>query len=172
MRITILLAALVLLFIQPVLAVVAIPQSKVPADKPPREFYSKGKGTMGLIAGLTLGPIGWGGVCLVSHNRTQRAKAKQGCIIWTKVVVTTAFIWLIVLAGKNSSSGSGSSSRSGSRGGSGSGSRSGSSSSGGSHGNKFPDLSNLNIPSGGGQVHKVRKPDEQVIAELPLFLQP
>jgi hypothetical protein len=164
MRITFLLAALFLLFIQPAFAVVAIPQSKVPTEKPPKVFYAKGKGTMGLIAGLTLGPVGWGGVCLVSHNRTQRAKAKQGCIIWTTVVVTTALIWLVVLAGKSGSSGHGSSSRGGSR--------SGSSSSGGSHGNKFPDLSNLNIPSGGGQLHNVHKPEEQELSELPLFLQP
>jgi hypothetical protein len=163
MRITFLLAALVLLFIQPAFAVVAIPQSKVPTEKPPKVFYSKGKGTMGLIAGLTLGPFGWGGVCLVSHNRTQRAKAKQGCIIWTEVIVTTALIWLVVLAGKSGSSGSGRNSGGGSRG--------GSRGSGGSKSNNVPDLSNLTIPSGGGQAHKVRKPEEQVLSELPLFLQ-
>ena len=157
MRITILLAALVLLFIQPAFAVVAIPQSKVPTEKPPKVFYAKGKGTMGLIAGLTLGPFGWGGVCLVSHNRTQRAKAKQGCIIWTTVVVTTALIWLVVLAGKSGSSGSHhSSGSSGSKG----------------HGSNAPNLSGMDLFSGNAKQVNPRRPEEQEFSELPLFLRP
>lgn len=157
MRITFLVAAIVFFSIQPALAVVAIPQSKVPADKPPREFHSKGKGTMGLIAGLTLGPFGWGGVCLVSHNRTQRAKAKQGCIIWTEVVVTTALIWLVVLAGKSGSSGS---------------HRSGGSSGSKGHGSSAPNLSNVDLFPGNAKQGKPRRPEEQDLSELPLFLQP
>src|ERR1700729_1313075 len=70
-------------------------------SKPPKELYSKGKGTVGLVSALVLGPVGWLGVRLLSRNKTQRKKANKGLAIWGTVVVTTAFIWLIVLACKD-----------------------------------------------------------------------
>src|SRR5580692_5132439 len=94
--------------------------------------YDKGKGTVGFISGLLLGPVGLGGVYLFSHNRAQRKAAKKGCVIFGMVVVTAAFCWLLVLGVKDlGSSGSGGSSRSS---GSGSGSSGGSGRSGGSGG--------------------------------------
>src|SRR5471032_130555 len=61
-------------------------------SKPLREkaLYSKGKGTMGLLLGLTLGPIGCGAVRLFSHNQAQRDKARTGMIVWIAVVGTGA----------------------------------------------------------------------------------
>jgi hypothetical protein len=85
----------------------AFPASRLPQStsgseesKPPKELYSKGKGTIGLVSALVLGPVGWLGVRLLSRNKTQRKKASKGLAIWTTVVVTTAFIWLMVLAAK------------------------------------------------------------------------
>jgi hypothetical protein len=85
----------------------AFPASRLPQStsgseesKPPKELYSKGKGTIGLVSALVLGPVGWLGVRLLSRNKTQRKKASKGLTIWTTVVVTTAFIWLMVLAAK------------------------------------------------------------------------
>ena len=75
-------------------------------SKPPKELYSKGKGTIGLISALVLGPVGWLGVRLISRNKTQRKKAGQGLGIWTTVVVMTAFIWLMVLSAKGGGGGS------------------------------------------------------------------
>ena len=48
-----------------------------------------------------LGPVGWLGVHLLSRNKTQRKKANKGLAIWGTVVITTAFIWLMVLACKD-----------------------------------------------------------------------
>jgi hypothetical protein len=91
----------------------AFPASRLPQStsgseesKPPKELYSKGKGTIGLVSALVLGPVGWLGVRLLSRNKTQRKKASKGLAIWTTVVVTTAFIWLMVLAAKGGGGGS------------------------------------------------------------------
>jgi hypothetical protein len=97
-----------------------------------KNVYDKGKGTVGFISGLLLGPVGLGGVYLFSHNHAQRKAAKKGCAIFGIVVVTAAFCWLVFLGVKDlGGSGSSGSSRSG---GSGSGSSGGSGRSGGSGG--------------------------------------
>ena len=85
-----------------------LPQSTTGSvdSKPPKELYSKGKGTIGLVSALVLGPVGWLGVRLLSRNKTQRKKASQGLGIWTTVVVMTAFIWLMVLSAKGGGGGS------------------------------------------------------------------
>jgi hypothetical protein len=44
--------------------------------------------------------VGWLGVRLLSRNKTQRKKARQGLGIWTTVFVSTACIFLIILACK------------------------------------------------------------------------
>lgn len=115
-----------------------------------KEVYDKGKGTVGFISGLLLGPIGLGGVYLFSHNRAQRKAAKKGCVIFGIVVVTAALCWLIVLGAKNlGGSGSGSSSRSsggGSRSSGGSGRSGGSGGSGGNHSSNSGWANNINIP--------------------------
>jgi hypothetical protein len=63
--------------------------------KPLREkaLYYRGKGTMGLILGLTMGPIGWGAVRLFSHNQAQREKARTGMIVWIGVVMVGGVVW-------------------------------------------------------------------------------
>ena len=68
--------------------------------KPLREkaLYSKGKGTVGLILGITLGPIGYGAVHLLSHNQTQRDQAKSGMIGWITVVVVGGIVWGCIAA--------------------------------------------------------------------------
>jgi len=63
-----------------------------------KQLYDKGKGTIGLIAGLTLGPIGYVGAHLFSRNRTIREKAGVGFGIWFCVVGLT----VIVVAAVNS----------------------------------------------------------------------
>ena len=80
-----------------------LPQSTVGSvdSKPPKELYSKGKGTVGLVAALVLGPVGWLGVRLLSRNKTQRKKASQGFMIWGEVVLITGLVWLMVLGAKS-----------------------------------------------------------------------
>jgi hypothetical protein len=97
-----LLSFVIVLFAQTTFAASRLPQSKsgLEESKPPKELYSKGKGTMGMVAALVLGPVGWLGVRVLSRNKTQRKKAGQGLAIWGTVVVTAAFIWLIVLSSK------------------------------------------------------------------------
>ena len=63
-----------------------------------RQLYSKGKGTVGLILGITLGPIGYGAVHLFTHNQTQREKARTGMIVWIAVVATGAIVWGCIAA--------------------------------------------------------------------------
>ena len=72
-----------------------------PLTKPPlhgKSIYYKGKGTVGLILGITLGPIGYGAVHLFSHNQTQRDKARSGMIGWIVVVGTAAIVWGCIAA--------------------------------------------------------------------------
>jgi hypothetical protein len=101
MRITIL-SCVILLFTSTAFAASRLPQSTSGSEesKPPKELYNKGKGTIGLVSALVLGPVGWLGVRMLSRNKTQRKKATKGLGIWATVVVMTAFIWLIVLGGK------------------------------------------------------------------------
>jgi hypothetical protein len=58
-----------------------------------RQLYYKGKGTMGLILGLALGPVGYAGVHIFSHNQTMRDKAMTGMGIWIGVVVVGGLVW-------------------------------------------------------------------------------
>jgi hypothetical protein len=104
MRITIL-SCVLLLCAHTIFAASRLPQSASGSEesKPPKTLYSKGKGTIGLVSALVLGPLGWLGVRALSRNKTQRKKAAQGLDIWAKVVVTAALIWLVVLAGKSGS---------------------------------------------------------------------
>ena len=51
---------------------------------------------MGLILGLVLGPVGYAGVHIFSHNRTTRDKAKNGMAIWLGVVLVTGFVWVSI----------------------------------------------------------------------------
>jgi hypothetical protein len=97
-----LVSCVIFLFTHTAFAASRLPQSSSGSEesKPPKELYSKGKGTIGLVSALVLGPVGWLGIRLLSRNKTQRKKANTGLGIWATVVVTTAFIWLIVLAAK------------------------------------------------------------------------
>jgi hypothetical protein len=139
--------------------------AKVPVRK---AVHDKGKGTVGFISGLLLGPVGLGGVFLFSHNHAQRKAAKKGCVIFATVVVAAALCWLIVLGaknmgGSNRSSGSGSSSSGGGSRSSGGSSRSGGS--GGSHSSNSDWANNINFPgTGSSSPAKKKKP---VPAQLP-----
>jgi hypothetical protein len=99
---TIILSCVILLCVQTAFAASRLPQSTSGSEesKPPKALYSKGKGTIGLVSALVLGPVGWLGIRMLSRNKTQRKKATQGLGIWTTVVVMTAFIWLLVLGAK------------------------------------------------------------------------
>jgi hypothetical protein len=69
---------------------------KEPLVKKPlreRKLYYKGKGTLGFIFGITLGPLGYGAVHLFSHNQTARDKAKEGMIGWLFIAMTTVVVW-------------------------------------------------------------------------------
>ena len=119
------------------------------------KLYFKGKGTVGLIAGLTLGPFGILGAHLFSHNLAVRKKAVKGCEILGTVVLVAALSVLLIYSLKGS----------GHHGGGGRVSRS---HGGGHHG---PNLGHLDIDlnhSSGCQEKK----DPCTTAELPLFLQP
>jgi hypothetical protein len=97
------LSCVILFFAHTAFAASRLPQSTNGSgdSKPPKELYSKGKGTIGLVSALVLGPLGWLGVRVLSRNRTQRTKANQGLKIWGEVVLTTALIWLMVLGAKS-----------------------------------------------------------------------
>ena len=66
------------------------------------KLYSKGKGTVGLIAGLTLGPVGLLGTHLFSHNLAVRKKAVKGCEILGTVVLVAALSVLLIYSLKSS----------------------------------------------------------------------
>ena len=102
MRITIL-SCVLLLLTHTVFAASRLPQSASGSEesKPPKTLYSKGKGTIGLVSALVLGPVGWLGVRALSRNKKQRTKATQGLKIWGEVVLTAALIWLMVLGAKS-----------------------------------------------------------------------
>ena len=128
--------------------------------------HDKGKGTVGFISGLLLGPVGLGGVFLFSHNHAQRKAAKKGCVIFATVVVAAALCWLIVLGAKNmGGSGSGGSNRSSGSGSRSSGGSSRSGGSGGSHSSNSDWANNINFPgTGPSSPAKKKKP---VPAQLP-----
>ncbi len=120
------------------------------------KLYFKGKGTVGLIAGLTLGPVGILGTHIFSHNIAVRKKAVKGCEILGTVVLVAALSVLLIYSLKG-----------GGHHGGGSGGRSG-----GSHGGSHhsSDLGNFDI--GSGHSSERQKKDPRDVSELPLFLQP
>jgi hypothetical protein len=67
-----------------------------------KPLYEKGKGTIGFLCGFLLGPVGWLGVRVFSHNRTQRKKATEGMIALGVVIF---FVGLLYLAGKSGNAG-------------------------------------------------------------------
>jgi hypothetical protein len=167
----------------------AVPASvSPPADstaKSPvkKNVYDKGKGTVGFISGLLLGPVGLGGVYLFSHNHAQRKAAKKGCTIFGIVVVTAAFCWLVFLgvkdlggsasSGSSRSGGSGSGSsggggRSGGSGGSGGSGRSGGS--GGNHSANTGWANNINLPDFGSPCPPAKK--KPAVAQPPVEVLP
>ncbi len=177
MRITLLSAALVF-SLHTCLAAVPVSQqllqpAGLTANTPVKNpGHDKRKGTVGFISGLLLGPVGLGGVYLLTHNHAQRKAAKKGCVIFATVVVAAALCWLIVLGAKSgsgdwsglnfsggSTSPSGGSGRSGSVGGGSSGS--------GSHGSNSNWANNINFPGSGSSANSKKKP---VRGPLPVDL--
>jgi hypothetical protein len=118
------------------------------------KLYFKGKGTAGLIAGLTLGPVGILGTHLFSHNLAVRKKAVKGCEILGTVVLVAALSVLLIYSLKGGGHHSGGGRVSGSRG-------------GGHHG---PNLGHLDIDL--DHSSRCQEKDPCNISELPLFLQP
>ena len=55
-------------------------------------YFYRGKGTMGLILGLVLGPVGFLCVHFCSHNQTMIDMAGKGAIIWTGAALLTALV--------------------------------------------------------------------------------
>jgi hypothetical protein len=47
-----------------------------------RQLYESGKGTIGWIAGLALGPVGYVGAHIFSRNKTIRENAGKGFACW------------------------------------------------------------------------------------------
>ncbi len=78
---------------------------QLPDNLPKKPLYEKGKGTLGLIAGIVLGPIGYFGVRFSTHNLTVRKKAEQGLIIWATAVLVTACILFIAAGAAGKSKG-------------------------------------------------------------------
>jgi len=120
------------------------------------KLYFKGKGTAGLVAGLTLGPVGILGAHLFSHNLAVRKKAVKGCEILGTVVLVAAFSVLLIYSLKG-----------GGHHGGRSGGRASGSHGGGHHG---PNLSHFDIAP--DHSSECQKKDPGNISELPLFLQP
>jgi hypothetical protein len=120
------------------------------------KLYSKGKGTSGLIAGLTLGPVGILGAHLFSHNIAVRKKSVKGCEILGTAILVAAFSVLLIysLKGGHHHGGGGGRGTSGSHGG----------------GHHVPNLGSLNINL--DHTSESQKKDPCSISELPLFLQP
>src|ERR1700688_5071439 len=75
-------------------------------EMPENGQHAKGKGVIALLAGLTLGPVGYAATCIFSHNRIKRKKALLGMEIWTAVALSALLIILIAKGGGSSSSGS------------------------------------------------------------------
>lgn len=107
MRILFITLTLSLLFASVNAATVATPV-KVPADTPytpttlhHKPLYEKGKGTVGFLCGFLLGPVGWLGVRVFSHNRTQRKKSVEGMEALGVVIFLVGFLYL---CGKTGSS--------------------------------------------------------------------
>jgi hypothetical protein len=65
-----------------------------PQKKPhkQRALYYKGKGTMGFLLTLALGPVGYISVHLFSNNTAMREKAKDGMLIWFGCACLSAIV--------------------------------------------------------------------------------
>lgn len=117
------------------------------------KLYFKGKGTVGLVAGLTLGPVGILGTHLFSHNLAVRKKAVKGCEILGTVVLVAALSVLLIYSLKGGHHGGGG--------------RAGGSHGGGHHGSTLGHF-DIDLDHKSGCQEK----DPCNISELPLFLQP
>jgi hypothetical protein len=60
------------------------------ARPPYRRWVYEKKGTMGFVAAMLLGPIGYFGVRLFTHSEPFRYQAKRGLTTWTFIVVVCA----------------------------------------------------------------------------------
>lgn len=118
------------------------------------KLYVKGKGTVGLVAGLTLGPVGILGTHLFSHNLAVRKKAVKGCEILGTVVLVAALSVLLIYSFKGSGHHGGGGRVSGAHGG----------------GHHAPHLGHLDIDL--DHSSECQKKNPRNISELPLFLQP
>lgn len=68
-------------------------------SKPPkrRVIYQERKGTMGFVAALVLGPVGYFGVRLCTRSEVFRYKAKRGLLVWATVVTAGAVLFVEAL---------------------------------------------------------------------------
>ena len=91
MRIT-LLAAVFFLFLHPVFAAVPAylplrPASEWTSKPKPHLRFKERKGTMGLVYGAVLGPVGYFGVKLFSrHNEQMQYQAGRGFKMWGRLI--------------------------------------------------------------------------------------
>jgi hypothetical protein len=69
------------------------PQNGLKKPLRERKFFYKGRGTMGLLLGIVLGPVGYAGVHIFSHNKTMREKANTGFAIWIGAAIVGLLIW-------------------------------------------------------------------------------
>jgi hypothetical protein len=85
---------LLLLTIQQTFASALSPQpaslENVGARPPHRRWVYERKGTMGYVAAILLGPIGYFGVRLFTHSEPFRYQAKRGLTAWTCIVIVLA----------------------------------------------------------------------------------
>lgn len=79
------------------------PQRTAMEAKPPKRspLPKEKKGTMGFVAAVVLGPVGYLGVHLFSHDELVRYRAGRGLRIWAGIVAITG---LLLLAGLTNSS--------------------------------------------------------------------
>ena len=152
MRIT-LLSAILLLSLHTCFAALSVSrpllESADSMAKPPAKISNhEKKGTLGLISGLLLGPVGLGGVYLFTHNHAQRKAAKKGCVIFATVVVVAALCWLIVLGAKSGGSSHGS----------------------GGHSSNSDWANSLHFPSSSSPAPKKKPIQGQLPADLPSIM--
>ena len=84
-------------------AAVPLPAATTHAtEKPPKSgrLYKEKKGTMGFVYSFVLGPFGYLGVHLFSHNEAMRHQAKDGLKAWA-VVVTLLGVAYVAYATKS-----------------------------------------------------------------------
>jgi hypothetical protein len=90
----ILFSLLILLTIQQTFAAALSPRpasmENAGARPPHRRWVYEKKGTMGYVAAILLGPIGYFGVRFFTHSEPFRYQAKRGLNTWTCIVVVLA----------------------------------------------------------------------------------